>query len=217
MGVNIQICNVKKTYKNKIILDDCSYSFHENKTYLIYGPNGSGKTTLLRILALLEKPDDGDVAYFFKNFRLKKNLDLYRRITYVQTNVVAFNGTVYENISYGLKIRNFSKKEIENRVNNILHLFNLYEKANEDAKLLSSGEIRKLGLARAFVLQPEVLFLDEPTNNLDEKNLELIKNIIIEYKKNNGCIIVIATLDISFFENFSDEILTLKEGKLIKL
>jgi len=215
MGLRIEVTKVAKAYNGNPVLKDCSFSFTRGLTYALQGTNGSGKSTLLRLLALLESPDTGSVDYLENGAVLPKNLELRRRFTLVLPRPGIFNTTVFNNVAYGLKIRGMRSGEIEARVNEILATVGLAHKRSLRALDLSSGETKRLGLARAMVLAPEVLFLDEPTANIDPLNTEIIEEIILMMKIGAAATILLITHDPAQADRLGDQLLFLKDGGLV--
>ncbi|GAB6182661.1 cell division ATP-binding protein FtsE [Thermodesulfovibrio hydrogeniphilus] len=214
MGLKLILSSIYKSYNNKEILNNCSYSFSKSAVYVLTGPNGSGKSTLLRICTLLESPDKGEVQYFEDDKLLPHDLRLRRRITLLLPDVGVFNSTVFNNIAYGLKIRGFKKNEIKERVQEALEFVGLAHKKNQNALTLSTGETKRMGIARAIVIEPEILMLDEPTASVDKENTEIIEKILIQLKKRLKSIIIIATHDKEFAKKIGDFHLLLDEGKI---
>ena len=167
MSLSLRAENVFKEYEGKEILRDCSYSFEEVGIYGLIGPNGGGKSTFLRICALLEIPDQGTITYFSEGRAVPPDLELKRRITLVLPKVGVFNTSVFKNVAYGLKLRGQASPSIKGKVLDALDYVGMIHKKDQNALTLSSGETQRLGLARALVLDPEVLFLDEPTASID--------------------------------------------------
>ncbi len=215
MGLRLEAANLSKNYNGNPVLRDCSYLFAPGSTYALLGPNGSGKSTLFRILALLERPDAGRVDYRENGAVLTPNLALRRRFTLVLPRPGIFNTTVFHNVAYGLKIRGVKSGEIEARVNEILKSVGLAHKRSQRALELSSGETKRLGLARAMVLNPEILFLDEPTANIDPKNTAIIEDIILKMKAGGQTTILLITHDPAQAERLGDQVLFMKEGRLV--
>ncbi len=214
MGLKLILSNIYKSYNNKEILKDCSYSFSKSAVYVITGPNGSGKSTLLRICALLESPDKGEVQYFEEDKILSHDLSLRRKITLLLPDVGVFNSTVFNNVTYGLKIRGYKKSEIKDKVNETLEFVGLAHKKNQNALTLSTGETKRMGIARAIAIEPEILMLDEPTASVDKENTEIIEKILIQLKQKLNSIIIIATHDKEFAEKVGDFHLLLDEGRI---
>ncbi len=212
--MNLTVSHIAKAYEGRAILRECSYSFDRNGTYVLMGPNGSGKSTFLRICALLEDADSGTVAYGDDDAALQPDITLRRRITLVLPRIGVFNTTVYRNVSYPLKVRGLSHAEIESRVDKTLAFVGLDRKKTQQARTLSSGETQRLGIARALVLDPEVLFLDEPTASIDEENTRIIESIIDDMRKQNGSIVLMTTHDTAQAERMADRMLVMEHGVL---
>lgn len=217
MGLRLSLSNIYKSYNGISVLKGCSFSFDRGDIYVLTGPNGSGKSTFLRICALLEKPDSGEVIYRERDGNvLKDDINLRRRITLVLSGIGVFNTTVFKNVAYGLEIRGFKKKEIEHKVIEALHFVGLINKMNQNALTLSSGERQRLGIARAIVIEPEILFLDEPTASVDIKNTEIVEDIILRLR-DSGRTIIITTHDTSQAGRLSNNILSLRDGKVRRI
>jgi len=215
MGLELEISRVFKTYNGNPVLRDCSYRFAPGRTYVVQGPNGSGKSTLFRIMALLEQPDEGRVGYRDKGQVLPDNLALRRRLTLVLPRTGIFNTTVYQNVAYGLKIRGVKGREVEERVRDALAAVGLSYKQGQRALELSSGETKRLGIARALVFNPEVFMLDEPTANIDPANTEIIESIILKKKQEGRATILMITHDPAQAQRLGDELLFLRDGQII--
>jgi tungstate transport system ATP-binding protein len=210
--MKLTISHIAKEYEGRAILKDCSYAFDRNSTYVLMGRNGSGKSTFLRICALLENPDGGSVEYRENDAVLQPDMALRRRITLVLPRIGVFNTTVFRNVAYPLRVRGLSHAEIESRVNKTLAFVGLEKKINQQARTLSSGETQRLGMARALVLDPEILFLDEPTASIDEENTRIIESIIKDMRKEGGAMVIMTTHDNAQAERIADRILVLDHG-----
>lgn len=214
MKLRLQTSNIRKSYNGNEVLRDCSFSFERPGTYILTGPNGCGKSTFLRICALLEKPDRGDVIYRDKGEIIPGDIALKRRITLVLPRIGLFNTTVFSNIAFGLRIRKLERKEIRERVERALEFVCLTHKRDQNALTLSSGEAQRTGIARALVLRPEILFLDEPTASVDEKNREIIEEIILNLKRSGKSIILMTTHDRIQAAMLADSLMLMKDGKI---
>src|SRR4030043_1554840 len=215
MDLTLAISHAYKSYDGKPVLQDCSYSFEKSGTYVLMGPNGSGKSTFFRICAFLEEPDRGEVNYLSGGILMGKNIELRRRITLLLPKVGVFNTTVFKNVSYGLIIRGISRDEITEKADNVLDFVGLIHKKNQKALTLSSGEMQRLGIARAMVVEPEILFLDEPTASVDQENTEILEDIILRMKRMGKSIVVITTHDMNQAKRLADWLIWMKEGKII--
>lgn len=210
--MKLVLSRISKKYGDRTVLKDCSYSFDRAGVYVLTGPNGCGKSTLLRISALLEHPDSGEVRFFSGMDRLKNDIAIRRRMTLVLPRVGIFNTSVFSNAAYGLEIRGMARTEINEKVMRSLSFVGLEEKKNQHALTLSSGETQRLGIARALVLEPEILFLDEPTASIDLENTEIIESIIKAMKKEGKATVVMTTHDRAQAERVADRLLVMHQG-----
>ena len=157
------------------VLEVSSLQVLPNQVLVIIGPNGSGKTTLLLTLAGLLRPASGTILYQGQAVNSKAEiLRLHRRVAVVFQEPLLLNSTVWDNITLGLRLRGVKKEEIKLRANKWLERFGIAPLAGRQAKTLSGGEAKRTSLARAFALQPDVLFLDEAFNGLDSHSRQSI-------------------------------------------
>ena len=214
MGLELEILHVFRSYNGNLILKDCSFAFAKGTTYVLQGPNGSGKSTLFRLLALLERPDRGKISYQDNGRILEDSLALRRRLTLVLPRTGIFNTTVFKNVAYGLKVRGVDRVTIKARVNDALLAVGLDHKKGQRALELSSGETKRLGIARAMVINPEVFMLDEPTANIDPVNTAIIEDIILKMKQERQATIIMITHDPAQAQRLGDDLLLMQDGKI---
>jgi tungstate transport system ATP-binding protein len=215
MGLSLELAQVSKAYNGKAVLQACSWVFKEGLTHVIMGPNGTGKSTLLRVCALLEAPDRGRVNYLADGRPLAPNLALKRRLTLLLPGIGVFNTSVFHNVAYGLKIRGLDAREIEARVGAMLEMVGLASKRRQRALDLSTGQSKRLGLARAMVINPEVILLDEPTASIDQENAEIIEGIIRKVKAERKATIIMVTHDPGQAERLGDQVLLMQDGEIV--
>jgi len=214
-----KVRNLKKAYNSKIVLGVDNLNFQEGKIYAIVGPNGSGKTTLLNILNLLEKPDEGQIFFYDQEITKKSNSDtlgIRRRMTLVNQDPFLLHSTVYDNIAYGLKIRSIPSIIQKSRIRSALNMVGLSGFENKKANQLSGGEAQRVVISRALVIEPEVLFLDEPTANIDKKHIDVVERIIKKIKKEIKTTVIFTTHDLSQAYRLADEVISLLDGKIIE-
>jgi tungstate transport system ATP-binding protein len=214
VGLTVALDGIAKTYNGNSVLANCSYTFAAGRDYLLLGDNGSGKSTLFRIAALLEAPDHGQVRYFEGDRVLTPDIRLKRRLTMVFPRVGVFSRSVFDNVSYGLKIRGLQKNLIRDKVAEVLEEVGLTHKSSQSANTLSSGETMRLGLARALAIEPEVLFLDEPTTHIDKANTRLIEDCIRRVRQERALTLIIITHDPAQAERLGGQKLLLSGGKI---
>jgi molybdopterin-binding protein len=189
----LSLRQITKKYGETTALKEVNLEIWEKDILSLIGPNGAGKTTLLKIMAGIETPTSGEILY--KNKQIpKNNLDLIRqKCTMVFQKTVVFNTTVYENVAYGLKIRGVPEFHVKTKVSEALELVRLKGYEERLAKRLSGGEQQRIALARAIVLEPEILLLDEPTANLDPKTASIIEETVNHMNREKGTTIILAT------------------------
>jgi tungstate transport system ATP-binding protein len=217
MGLSLEVSGIAKAYNGQPVLRECSFAFAPGQTYALLGPNGSGKSTFFRIAALLEPPDAGEVLYKDDGRFLPHDLYLRRRITLLLPKIGVFNTSVFNNVAYGLKVRGCPAPEVEARVKVVLERVGLAHKARQNGLDLSSGETKRLGLARALVIEPEVFWLDEPTANIDPKNTEIIEQIILDMKTAGKSTIIVVTHDPAQARRLGDHLLVMEHGRIIPM
>ena len=216
MGLNLTLTNVVKHSNAKAALDRCSVSFDHGAVHVLMGPNGSGKSTLLRVCSLLEPFDNGELLYRSADAALPLDLALRRRICLVLPRVGVFNTTVYKNVAYGLSVRGIKKKDQLEQVNEAIDAVGLSTKRTENALTLSSGETQRLGIARAMAIEPEILFLDEPTASIDEENTLMVEDIIKRLRQAGKTTVIMTTHDRDQAVRLADRVIMMRSGRIVE-
>jgi len=214
MSLKLKVSNITKQYDGVPVLKGVSLSFEDSGIYVLMGDNGSGKSTLLRICALLEVPDNGSAVYETGGIPALPDIQLKRRITLVLPGVGVFNTSVLQNVLYGLNIRGMGRHEALNKAEAAIEYVGLVHKKDQNALTLSSGETRRLGLARALAIEPEILFLDEPAAFVDSKNREIIEEIILNVGKERHRTVIMTTHNRERAERLSERVFFLENGNL---
>ena len=163
----IEILNLLIQRNKRDVLKIDSLDIQRGETLAVVGPNGAGKSTLLLVLAKLLKPVAGDVIFNGNQLARLDDLEYRRRISFVFQDPLLLDMTVEQNIALGLKFRKMPKAEVQTRVWKWIKHLGIEPLAKRRASQLSGGEAQRVSLARAFVLEPELLLLDEPFAALD--------------------------------------------------
>jgi len=159
--------NIKLSKSKKQILDVEQFRLQKGEVMALIGVNGAGKSTLLQVLALLQRPDAGELFFNGKKATPKNTLALRRRMAVVFQDPLLLDTTVYNNVASGLLLRGRKKRDIEPLIWEWLERLGIKSLARRNTRFLSGGESQRVSLARALVLEPDVLFLDEPFPAID--------------------------------------------------
>jgi len=207
--------NLSVSYGRQKTLDIRSLEVYLHEALVVIGPNGSGKTTLLLCLTRLIKPQTGTVFFNGASVADRKSvLQLHRRLAVVFQEPLLLNNSVWDNVMLGLRLRNVKGDEAKNRTKKWLERFGIAHLAKRQARTLSSGEAKRVSLARAFALQPEILFLDEPFTALDSPTrqtlLEDFENVLNETRITT----VMVTHDRNEAIALADRVIVLMNGRI---
>ena len=214
MPALVELKNLTKRFGNRTALDDITLQIQEREILALLGPNGSGKTTLLKVLAFLEKPTSGEIKFEGQTISEKNMEQMRLQSAMVFQKTLLFNTTVFNNVAYGLKIRKMKKNVIEEEVKKALKVVKLEGFEKRSAKKLSGGEQQRVALARALVLKTKLLLLDEPTANLDPKNVSIVEEVIATVNRELETTIVMATHNMFQAKNLPSRIALMNEGKI---
>ncbi|MBW2662432.1 MAG: ABC transporter ATP-binding protein [Deltaproteobacteria bacterium] len=209
----IELINIAKKFKNKVVLHDISLSVADGEIMVLLGASGCGKTTQLRIIAGLIRQDSGDIR--LNNKVINDLQPQERNIGFVFQDYALFpHKNVFENVAFGLRIRELPKNEVNSRVHNTMERLEIEDLKEEKTSHLSGGQKQRIALARALVMNPDVLLLDEPLSALDpilrEKLREELKNIL----KNIGVTGIYVTHDLTEAMVIGDDIAIMNEGEI---
>jgi tungstate transport system ATP-binding protein len=211
-----EIRHLKKIHGNTTILDIEALDIASEKIYTLIGPNGAGKTTLLQLLAFLDSPTQGEIAFRGKpvQFSVGKLHRLRQKVSLVDQYPILFTGSVWKNVEYGLKIRNVPQRKRREVVAEVLEMVGMSGFIDADAHKLSGGETKRVALARALAIEPRVMLCDEPTANVDCENQEIILRILERCNREKKVSLVFATHYLSQAGRLADHTIILQNGRL---
>ena len=215
----INITKLTKEYDGRCILKDIDLEIEHGEAFALIGPTGTGKTTLIRLLDLLEEPTSGSIH--FDGVEVTHNrhcrFDIRRRLSLVQQKPIVVDMSVYDNVACGLRWRNEKSNVIKHKVSHVLALVGMDKYGDRNAKTLSGGETQRVAIARALVTEPEVLFLDEPTANLDPNTTLKIEEILASIRQKKKTALVMATHDMSQGQRLANRIGILFDSRMIQV
>lgn len=209
--------SVSKTFGKIKALDSVSFKIKPGEFVFLTGPSGAGKTTILKMILREMLPDSGKVL--FDNVDISEikpsdvpNLRQQMGIVFQDFKVLP-ERTVYENVAIALAVAGVDESEWQKRVEHVLKLVGLYERKNLFPSQLSGGELQRVSLARALVVNPKVILADEPTGNLDWKTAEGIMELLEKINK-EGKTIIMATHHEGIIKHAKHRILKVESGKV---
>jgi iron(III) transport system ATP-binding protein len=214
--VKIVLKGLKKSYGNVVACDIDYLEIKDKEFFTFLGPSGSGKTTTLRIIAGFIEPDAGEIYIDGKSIigvpPEKRNMAMV-----FQSYALFPHMTVFDNVAFGLTLKKLPKEEIKKRVKNALELVRLSGLEDRYPRQLSGGQQQRVAVARAIVMEPEVLLFDEPLSNLDAKLREAVRFELRELQKKLGITSIYVTHDQAEALVISDRIAVMNEGKIVQV
>jgi tungstate transport system ATP-binding protein len=201
----------------RVALQVAVLDVHRSEVLAIIGPNGAGKSTLLRVMGMLQRPDKGTVLFCGQDALNGKSLELRRRVATVFQDPLLLNATVYQNVALGLKLRGIGRAEIDRRLGLWLQRLGIEHLATRSVRTLSGGEAQRTSLARALVLEPTLLLLDEPFSALDPASREGLLGDFQSIVKETGITTVFVTHDRQEAFALANRVGVLNQGYLLQL
>lgn len=215
--------HVSKEYKKgnrggKLALEDINFHVEDGEFVFLLGHSGAGKSTLLKLILREELPTSGKVYVANQDvarMRRHKVPKLRRQMGIIfQDFRLIPSMTVYENIAFALHVTNFKRKEVKQRVNYMLELVHLEDKAKVYPEFLSGGEQQRVAVARALAHSPKLVIADEPTGNIDpELSYEMME--LLERVSKMGVTVLVVTHEHELVHRFHQRVVTLKDGRII--
>jgi len=216
MGANLALTNVCLNAGGRCILDIPNLEVHQGEVIAVIGPNGAGKSSLLKVLSQLVTPSSGNV--FYKGSACTSNVShliARREMATVFQDSLLLTGTVEFNVSAGLVLRGESRQKIAIKAQLWMERLGIKHLAKQHTRGLSGGEAQRVSLARAFAVEPQVLFLDEPFNSLDAPTRVLLMDELEQIIHNTGVTAVFVSHDPQGIPAYANRLLVLEKGRIV--
>lgn len=215
----LEFIEVNKTYTNDVCaLKNLSFKIEDGEFVFLIGASGAGKTSIIKMLLREIKPTSGQIIVDNVNIvelRNRKIPQLRRIMGVVFQDFRLLEGkTVFDNIKYPLQILGVSKKEINERVTELLELVGLSDRANAFPNQLSGGEQQRICIARAIVNKPKYLIADEPTGNLDPNTSEEIMRALLDVNA-SGTTVIVSTHDKDIVNKLKKRVISMNHGEMV--
>ena len=210
----LQIQNVTKTFGKKTAVDNVSFDIYPGEVFGFLGPNGAGKTTIIKMVMGFFRPDNGTII-----------INGFNRKTHYEAAMASIGGIVenpemYNSLSARLNLQMYARLHegvTKERIDEVLELVGLTDRADEPVKKYSLGMKQRIGLAQALLHRPKVLILDEPTNGLDPAGIHLLREILTQCAHEEGVAVMVSSHLLSEIQVMCDRIGIINHGKLLQI
>ncbi|MBQ6271173.1 MAG: ABC transporter ATP-binding protein [Clostridiales bacterium] len=210
----LQIQNVTKTFGKKTAVDNVSFDIYPGEVFGFLGPNGAGKTTIIKMVMGFFRPDNGTII-----------INGFNRKTHYEAAMASIGGIVenpemYNSLSARLNLQMYARLHegvTKERIDEVLELVGLTDRADEPVKKYSLGMKQRIGLAQALLHRPKVLILDEPTNGLDPAGIHLLRDILTQCAHEEGVAVMVSSHLLSEIQVMCDRIGIINHGKLLQI
>ena len=201
-----------------VLLEDISFQLHQGECLAIIGASGAGKSTLLRSLNRLEEVTSGDIRFDGASLQSIPVNQLRQKIVLVPQEPKLLGMTVLDAIRYPLQLQQLPKSEIRQRLETWIHRLKIPEEwLDRNEWQISLGQRQLVCLARALVMQPQILLLDEPTSALDKGKAHFVSDVLIQLAEESSTSIIMINHQLDIIENFAQRTIYLKQGKIIRV
>ena len=213
----LELRGVRQRYDGRVVLDLPAFAVPAGSQVAIVGHNGSGKSTLLRLLALLERPSEGEVLLdgaIAASPSVRPGAPARRRVTLVEQRPALLRGTVRDNLAYGPRARGAGAADVTRAVADAAERLGIGQLLDRHRHGLSDGEAQRVAVARALAVRPDVLLLDEPTSSADRAAAQALFSALQDERRNRGLTICLASHQLEDAYRWADDIRALAEGRL---
>ncbi|MFQ5520091.1 MAG: ABC transporter ATP-binding protein [Candidatus Methylomirabilia bacterium] len=217
MSAVVELSGIRVTYGQAVVLEVPRLEVRAGEILAVIGPNGSGKSTLLRMIGLLETPGVGEVRFRAEPVSKSRLLSMRRKMASVFQDPLLTDATVFDNVALGLRFHHIPASEIGHRVRRWLDRFGIAGLATRQARTLSGGEAQRTALARALVLKPDLLLLDEPFSALDQPTREALIEDLGIILREDRIATVLVTHDRGEAMALADWVAVMKGGRILQV
>ena len=207
----LELVGVVHRYDGRVVLELERFQVPAGAAIAIVGPNGSGKSTLLRLLALLERPTQGEVRL---DGAVVTGSAGRRRVTLVEQRPVLFHGTVRENLEFGLRVRGTRRAPMNTVIERVAGTLAITTLLGRRRHELSDGEVQRVAVARALAVEPDVLLLDEPTSSADRAAAQMLYHVLVAERARRPLAVCLASHQLEDAYRWADDVRALADGKL---
>ena len=200
--------------EKRIVLRVDHLTVEKGEIIALIGPNGAGKSSLLLAICKLLRPVQGSIKLFSKNVSDTREIELRRRIAMVMQEPFLIDASVRDNISLGLRYRNVNEGKLKSQVEIWASKLHIEKLLDTHANKISGGEAQRVSLARAFVLEPELLLLDEPFSALDPKSRKSILSDLHSILAESKTTVIMVTHDMNDVAKIADQVGVIQDGEL---
>ena len=220
----LEIKNLSKSFENQPVLDHISLKIEKGKVIAVIGPSGTGKSTLLRCINVLERPEEGTIQLDDQIFDYEKLSKADIQVLRTRTSMVFQNSNLYrnktalENITTPLTlVKKMPKEEADKIALDLLEKVGVLEKKDAYPETLSGGEKQRVGIARALVLQPDLIICDEPISALDVSIQAQVINLMQDIKKEFSLTYMFISHDLRIIKHFCDRVMVMYLGNIVEI
>lgn len=209
---NFSLFNRKKI---TTAIDNISFNLHENEICALLGANGAGKTTIIHMLLNILTPTSGSIIYFGKNLFTHRS-EVLKDVSYASSYLkLPYKLTVEENLDIYGRIYGLTHEQRKEKIKKYLTFFDLWHYRNKESGTLSSGQLMKVMLSKAFLISPKIVLLDEPTASLDPETTYCLRQFILQEQREHGISMLITSHNMHEIADMCSRVLVIQDGKII--
>lgn len=209
----VEVRSLTKYFDSTLAVDGISFDIKKGEIIGLLGHNGAGKSTTIQMLLGLTTPTSGSIKVFGLDYKDSRE-EILSRVNFSSSYVsMPYSLTVYENLKIFCHL--YDVENVEERIDEVVELFNIGEFRNLNTRRLSSGQVTRICLAKAFINNPEIIFLDEPTASLDVDIADKTRDIIKKRNKESDLTVLVTSHNIHEMEDICHRILIMDKGQII--